>query len=217
MPYNPDKDFVHVAGFDSGQLPLAVKADSPVRSFRDLLELGRTRRITLGNFAQGSYPHMLAQQMSSHMGAQVEPVPYKGEAPMWMDLASGQIDAAMGSVLAAMPHIQAGRIRPIVVSTPNRSPLLPEVPTFLEQGHNQQIFTIRGWLGMFAPAGTPADIVKRVSDLVMEGAATPRVAQLNKTFGLPDKPWPSQEFERIDKAGRPSWIGLAKELGIVLD
>ncbi|MFN0185829.1 MAG: Bug family tripartite tricarboxylate transporter substrate binding protein, partial [Aquabacterium sp.] len=125
MPYNPDKDFVYVAGFDSGPLPMAVKADSPVRNFRDLLEMSRKQRITLGNYAPGSYPHMLAQQMTSRLGGQVEPVPYKGEAPMWLDLASGQITAAQGSVLAVMPHIQSGRVRPIAVSGRVRSALLP--------------------------------------------------------------------------------------------
>lgn len=217
MPYDPNKDFVHVSGFDSGPLPLCVLATSPIKSFKDLVDLAKRDRITLGNYAQGSYPHMLAQQLTSRYGAKVEPVPYRGEAPMWVDLLGGQITAAQGSVLGAMPHIQSGRLRPIAVSSPVRSAHLPDVPTFVEQGFTEPVFSIQGWLGMFAPAGTPADIVKRVSDLIQEGAATPRVQQLNKTFGLSAKPWSNVEFERIEREMRPQWIGLAKELNITLD
>jgi tripartite-type tricarboxylate transporter receptor subunit TctC len=217
MPYDPDKDFVHVAGFDSGPLTMAVPAASPVKTFSDLLELGRKQRITLGNYAPGSYPQMLAQHMTSHMGANVEPVPYKGEAPMWLDVVSGQINAAVGSVLASMPHLQSGRLRAIVVGTRNRSPLLPDVSTFAEQGFTDPIFTVEGWLGMFAPVGTPREIVQRVSDLVQEAASSPRIQQLNKTFGMTDKPWSAAEFERVDRQVKPIWIELARDLNITLE
>ena len=217
MPYDPDKDFAYVAGFDSGPLPMAVPVASPVKTFKDLLELGRKQRITLGNYAAGSYPHMLAQQMTTRLGAQVEPVPYKGEAPMWLDVVSGQTTAGQGSVLGIMPHIQSGRLRAIAVSSRVRTPLLPDVPTFEEQGFTDPIFTIVGWLGMFAPAGTPKDIIQRVSDLVQEGANTPRIQQLGRNFGMTTKPWTAQEFERIDKEIKPHWVGLAKELNISFD
>ena len=217
MPYDPDKDFIHVAGFSSGPLPMAVPLASPVKTFSDLLALARKQRITLGNYAAGSYPQMLAQHMTSRMGAEVEPVPYKGEAPMWLDVVSGQLTAGQGSVLGVMAHLQAARVRAIAVSTLNRSPLLPDVPTFVEQGFTEPVFTVEGWLGLFAPAGTPREIVQRMSDLVQEGASSPRVQQLNKTFGMPDKPWSAAEFERVDGQIKPIWINLARELNITLD
>ena len=96
LPYDPDKDFVYVAGFSAGPLPMAVPLASPVKTFSDLLALGRKQRITLGNYAAGSYPQMLAEHMTSRMGAEVEPVPYKGEAPMWLDVVSGQLTAGQG-------------------------------------------------------------------------------------------------------------------------
>jgi tripartite-type tricarboxylate transporter receptor subunit TctC len=217
MPYDPDKDFVHVAGFSAGPLPMAVPVASPVRTFSDLLALGRKQRITLGNYAAGSYPQMLAQHMTSRMGAEVEPVPYKGEAPMWLDVVSGQLTAGQGSVLGVMPHVQSARVRAIAVSTRNRSPLLVDVPTFVEQGFTDPVFTVEGWLGLFAPTGTPREIVQRMSDLVQEGASSPRVQQLSKTFGMPDKPWSAAEFERVDSQIKPIWINLARELNVTLD
>ena len=217
MPYDPDKDFVHVAGFSAGPLPLAVPLASPVKTFGDLLALGRKQRITLGNYGAGSYPQMLAQQMTSRMGADVEPVPYKGEAPMWPDVASGILTAGQGSVLGVLPHVQSTRVRAIAVSTRNRAPLLPDVPTFVEQGFTDAVFAVEGWLGLLAPAGTPREIVQRLSDLVQEGALAPRVQQLSKTFGMPDKPWSAAEFERVDGQIKPVWIHLARELNITLD
>jgi len=217
MPYDPDKDFVYVAGFDAGPLPMAVPATSPVKTFNDLLELGRRRQITLGNYAPGSYPHLLARHMSTRMGANVEPVPYKGEAPMWLDLAADRIHAGQGSVLGLVPHLQSMRLYAIAVSTRNRSPLLPDVATFAEQGFTDPVFTVEGWLGMFAPADTPREIVQRMSDLVREGGSSPRIRQLNKTFGLTDKPWSAAEFERIDRDIKPILVGLTRELNIRLD
>ena len=217
MPYDPDRDFAYVSGFGSGHLPLAVNANSPIRNMRDLVELGRKQPITLGNYSAGSLPHMVAQQLSKKYGVQVEPVPYKGEAPMWLDLATGQITAAMGSILALTPHLQSGKLRPIAVPTRTRSPLMPEVATFEEQGFPDPVFVIEGWLGMFAPANTPREIVQRISDLVQEAANTPRVRQINKMFGLPDRPWTAQEFEKFDREIKPQWVGLARELNITLD
>jgi tripartite-type tricarboxylate transporter receptor subunit TctC len=217
MPYDPDKDFVHVAGFSAGPLPMAVPVASPVKTFGDLLALGRRQRITLGNYAAGSYPQMLAQHMTSNMGAEVASVPYKGEAPMWPDVVSGQLTAGQGTVLGLMPHPQSARVRAIAVSTRNRSPLLPEVPTFVEQGFTEPVFAVEGWLGLLAPTGTPPEIVQRVSDLVQEGASSPRLQQLNKTFAMPDKPWSAFEFERIDSQIKPIWIKLARDLNLTLD
>ena len=155
--------------------------------------------------------------MSTRMGVNVVPVPYNGEAPMWLDVVAGRIDAGQGSVLALMPHLQSRRLRAIAVSTRKRSPLLPDVATFAEQGFTDPVFDVVGWLGMFAPAGTPREIVQRVSDLVQEGGSSPRIRQLNRTFGLTDRPWSASEFERIDRDIKPILVGLARQLDITID
>ena len=144
-------------------------------------------------------------------------VHYKGEVPMWVDLASGQITSACGSIPAMAPHLQSGRVRPIAVPTAVRSTRLPEVPTFVEQGFKDQVFVIQGWIGMFAPAGVSKDIVSRISAIHQESAETPRVKQINTTFGLRDRPWTAEEFEKLNNEVKPVWIALARELGLTLD
>ncbi|MBL8382999.1 MAG: tripartite tricarboxylate transporter substrate binding protein [Burkholderiales bacterium] len=217
MPYDPDRDFAYVSGFDAGHLPLAVNAGSPIRTAREFVELARRERVTLGNYSAGSFPHMVAQQLNKNHGAKVEPVHYKGEAPMWVDLASGQITGAIGSISALLPHLQAGKIRVIAVPTLTRSPRLPDVPTFDEQGFKDEVFRIQGWIGMFAPAKTPREIIARVSQLIQEGAGSERIRAINANFGLREKPWTAEEFERLNREIGPVWNNMARELGVSLD
>jgi tripartite-type tricarboxylate transporter receptor subunit TctC len=217
MPYDPDKDFTYVSGFDAGHLPLAVGANVKAANMREFVELAKRERVTMGNYSAGSYPHMVAQQLNKLYGTQVEAVHYKGEAPMWADLASGQIHSALGSIGAMLPHMQSGKVRPIAVPTLERSPRLPEVPTYAEQGFKESVFVIQGWIGMFGPAGLPRDIVNRISAINQESADTPRISALNKNFGLRPKPWTAQEFEKLNAEVGPQWVALARELGVTLE
>jgi tripartite-type tricarboxylate transporter receptor subunit TctC len=217
LPYNPDKDFVYVSGFPPGQLPMGVHKDVPAKSLTELVALAKKGRMTIGTYAPGSIPHMFAQQLNKLHGTQFEAVHYRGEAPMWQDLAAGQITAAVGSFSAITPHIQAGVVRPIGVNTMTRGPKLPDTPTFFEQGFKEPVFTIDGWIGMFAPAGTDKAIVARLSALIQEGAETPRIKQISENFGVPPKPWTAEEFEAHQKKVGPQWLALAKELGVTLD
>ena len=217
LPYDADKDFVYVSGFDAGHLPLAVGSGVKVSNMAEYIELARREHVTMGNYGAGSYPHMVAAQINKLYGTKIDPVHYKGEAPMWADLASGQITSAIGSIPAMSPHLQSGRARPIAVPTYNRSVRLPDVPTFAEQGFKEQVFIIQGWIGMFAPTGISKDIVSRISAIHQESADTPRVKQINTTFGLREKPWTAEEFEKLNNEVKPVWIAMAKELGITLD
>ena len=217
LPYDADKDFVYVSGFDAGHLPLAVASGVKVNTMAEYVDLARREHVTMGNYGAGSYPHIAAAQINKVYGTKIDPVHYKGEAPMWADLASGQITSACGSIPAMAPHLQSGRVRPIAVPTAVRSTRLPEVPTFVEQGFKDQVFVIQGWIGMFAPAGVSKDIVSRISAIHQESADTPRIKQINTTFGLREKPWTAEEFEKLNNEVKPVWIAMAKELGITLD
>jgi tripartite-type tricarboxylate transporter receptor subunit TctC len=217
MPYDPDKDFTHVAGFDPGPSVLAVAAHAPWRTLAELAAHAKKTPISFGNYAQGSLPHMMAQQLATKHGWQVDPVSYKGESPMWVDLASGQTTIALGSPLGLTPHLQSRKLRALAVTTATRSATMPEVPTFVEQGFTDTVFVVQGWLGLMAPAKTPPAVLSRVSDLVLEAAETPRIRQLHATFGLAPKPWPAAEFERLDRESKPGWIELARALNLTLD
>ncbi len=217
MPYDPDRDFVHVAGFDPGPSVMAVPADSPLRTVNDVLAHGRRQVVTIGNYAPGSHPHMMAQQLSARLGLNVDQVPYKGEAPMWVDVAAGHIMAGIGSPLGVMPHLRSGRVRAIAVTTRQRSRVLPDVPTFEEQGLSAPVFQIQGWIGVLAPAQTPPAVVQRLSQAIGVASASPRVQQLHQSAGFAPQPWTAAEFARMDLESRPMWIALAQALNLTLD
>lgn len=218
LPYDPAKDFAFVSGFNAGQLPMGVHKDVKANNLKEFIELGKQgQKLTIGNYSPGSYPQMVAQQLNKLYGLNVESVPYRGEAPMWQDVASGTITGAIGSVQAMLPHVQAGNVRPIGQPTNKRSPRLPDTPTFVEQGFTEPVFTIEGWLGMFAPAGTPQPILNQISDWIQEGFKTEKINKIHENFGIPDRPWTNVEFEEVQKRVGPQWVGLAKELGVTLD
>jgi tripartite-type tricarboxylate transporter receptor subunit TctC len=213
LPYDPDRDFAYAAAVPVGQVVLAVPGDSKVRSLPELAEVARRERITMGNFGVGTWPHMATHQLALRHRWQVDGVPYKGEAPMWQDLVGGRVDSAVGSIFGLTPFMELGRARPIAVQTRQRSRLLPDVPTFVEHGYTDPVFELQGWIGVFAPSGTPKDIVQRLSDLVQQAASSPRVRQLHDRFAL-DAPWPAAEFERRNREDLPHWLALARALRI---
>ena len=217
LPYDPGRDFTFIAAFGNGHLPLAVHKDVPVKDFGEFVEFAKTNPVNFGSFAPGSYPHLVVGQLNKLYGTQIEAVHFKGEAPMWPELVAGRLHAAIGSYIGMSPHAKTGAVRPIAVPTATRSPKLPDVPTYAEQGYREPVFIMRGWLGLLGPAGLPQEIVERISKQILEAADSPRVKQLHETFGIPDKPTTPAEFVRLFREEGPTWIAITKELGVSLD
>ena len=115
-----------------------------------------------------------------------------------------------------LPHIQRGNVRPIA-SWGGRSPKLPDVPTFQELGFNDPIFGLNGWMPMCAPAGTPEEILRKVSSAIIEARQSDKIKQLHDTFGIPNVPPSLDESRAIWKKESPEWIASAERLGIKLD
>lgn len=217
LPYDPNTSFTFISAFNPGHLPFAVHRAVPATTFREFVDWARNNPVNMGSFAPGSSAHMIAAQLNKLYGTRIEPIHYKGEGLMWPELSAGRIHAAVGSFAGASPHLQSGTVRVLAVPTLARSPKLPEVPTYVEQGFDAPIFKLRGWIGFIGPAGLPREIVEQVSKLVLEAADSARVRQLHETFGILEKPTTPQEFERLFREEGPVWIAIAKELGVTLD
>jgi tripartite-type tricarboxylate transporter receptor subunit TctC len=217
LPYNPENDFSWISALGAGHLPFAAPASLPVKSFREWVDYAKKNRTSLGTYAAGSFPHMIAGQLNKLYGTSIEAVHYKGETPMWVDVAGGQIQGGVGSVAAVLPHVQKGSVRVLAVPTSVRSPKLPEVPTFLEQGFNERVFALRGWIGLFGPAKLPREILERVSKLTIEAGNGARLNQIYETFGIAERPTTPDEFLRLYRTEGQEWIAIARELGITLD
>ncbi|GAP36254.1 tripartite tricarboxylate transporter substrate binding protein [Piscinibacter sakaiensis] len=216
LPYNLDKDLVPVAVFPSGPLVLAVPEKLGIGSYRELLAHARANPSNMGSYAPGGYPQMVADQANRNDGTKIQTINYKGESPMWIDLANGQLTMAIGSY-QAFNTVSTRGVKPIGVTGPYRSPKLPDVPTLMEQGADARLLQLEGGLPLMAPAGTPEAVLKLLSQVAVEGAATPRATQLRENFGIPNKPRDLAGTRADWARDVPVWIKLAVDLGIKLD
>ncbi|TAG26149.1 MAG: tripartite tricarboxylate transporter substrate binding protein [Burkholderiales bacterium] len=216
LPYNLDKDIVPIAFFPSGPLIVGVPEKLGVRTFKELVQYAKQNPTSMGSYAPGAYPNMVVDQTNRSEGTKIQTINYRGEAPMWVDLAGGQLQVAIGSY-QSFATVQSRGVRAIGVTGSYRSPKLPDVPTLTEQGVQGRLVTLEGGLPLMAPAGTPEAVLQALSLVVVEGANTPRAAQLRETFAIPNKPKNLKETRADWERDVPVWIKLAVDLGVKLD
>ena len=216
LPYNLDKDIVPVALFPSGPLVVGVPEKLGVNTYRELVAYAKTNDINMGSYAPGSYPQMVADQANRSEGTRIVTINYKGESPMWIDVASGQVQVAIGS-FQAFNTVASRGVKAIGVTGAYRSPKLPDVPTLVEQGVPGRLVQLEGGLPLMAPAGTPEAVLRALSQVVVEGANTARAAALRETFAIPNKPKNLDETRADWARDVPVWVKLAVDLGIKLD
>jgi tripartite-type tricarboxylate transporter receptor subunit TctC len=217
LPYDADKDFTPVAFFPSGPLVFGINATLPPKTVGEFVDWAKRNTTSMGTYAPASYPHMVADTINRTHGTKIESVHYKGEAPMWVDVASNQVQVAIGSFQAYNAVASKGLVRPLGVTGRFRSPRLPDVPTLSEAGMADRLVTLDGWLLLIAPAAVPEPVLARASQVAVEWGETPRAAQLRETFAIPNKPIGLDESRRRWKEESAVWIELARQLGITLD
>ena len=216
LPYNLDKDLTPITLFPSGPLVVGVPEKLGVRSFQEFVEFAKKNQASMGTYAPGSYPHMVADQTNRAHGTQIVSVHYRGEAPMWVDVASGQLQIAIGSY-QAFATVQTRGVRAIGVTGSYRCPKLPDVPTLVEQGVAGRLVALEGGLPLMAPSGTPQAVLQALSRVVVEGAKAERAVKLRETFAIPNLPKNLDQTRRDWENDVPTWIKLAVDLGIKLD
>lgn len=216
LPYNLDKDVVPVAFFPSGPLVVGVPEKLGVNNMRELIDYAKKNPTNMGSYAPGSYPQMVADQTNRNEGTKIVTINYRGESPMWVDLAAGQLQVAIGSY-QSFATVQSRGARAIGVTGSYRSPKLPDVATLTQQGIQGRLVTLEGGLPLMAPAGTPEAVLRALSQVAVEGANTLKATQLRETFAIPNKPKNLQDTRDDWARDVPVWIKLAVDLGIKLD
>lgn len=216
LGFDPDKDFVPVAATPSGELPIAVHKSLPINSIKDLIEYAKTNRVSFGSWAPGSTAHIVCAKLNELHNLKMEIVHYRGEAPMWIDMGSANLQVAMGSYQAMQPLLAKGDIRIIAMPARRRNPKFPDLPTMTEQGFTHMAFSLFGWLGLFAPAGTSMDIVRKMSAMWVEAANSEGGRRMYETFGLHEKPLNNEEMAKDLEILKGRMIPLVKELGVKL-
>ena len=217
MPFEPDRDLAVVTLLPAGPLIVASPTSHPARTMREMIDWAKTNRTAIGTFAPASSAHLVIETLNRGQGVKIEPIHYKGEAPMWVDAVSGQVQAAIGTYTTFSPMHAKGGLRPIGVTTMQRSPKLPDVPTLVEQGFTDRMLGLDSWTSLVAPGGTPDPVLARLADLAIEFADTPRGVQFREQFGISKKPTSLEEARRRYRDEAPVWIEMARSLGITLD
>ena len=175
LPYDPVKDFAPVGMFATLSYVVDVHPSLPVKTLKDLLALARAKpgAINFGTAGQGSSTQLAIEQFAQMAGVRMTHIPYKGNTPAMTALMSGEVAMVFDPVLTSMPMVKSGRVRALAVTTARRSALLPEVPTVAEAGVPG--YESGNWFGIFAPAGTPRDIVERVNAAINKAMTRPDI------------------------------------------
>jgi len=163
LPYDFQKDFAPVSTVALVPNVLVVNPAVPAKNVKELLALAKAEpgKLTYGSNGNGTGQHLIGAQFESMGGVQMLHVPYKGSGPLTTDLLGGQITMSFDTITPVLPHIKAGKLRALAVTTNKRSAALPDVPTLDEAGLKG--FNLGTWFGVLAPAATPKDIVARLS------------------------------------------------------
>ena len=177
LAYDPVRDFAPVTLIASAPSVLVVNPSVPARTVAELTAYARAHpgKLNYASNGAGSAAQLAAAMYESMAGVKMVHVPYKGIAPAMTDLLSGEVQLMFGTVVALVPHIQAGKLRPLAVTSRQRSALLPEVPTLAESGLPD--YEAGSWYGIMAPAGTPREIIERLHGAIVKALAQPEVAK----------------------------------------
>jgi tripartite-type tricarboxylate transporter receptor subunit TctC len=214
IKWNILKDFTAVAGLASYPLGMAVANSTNARNAREFVEWVRRNpdRASFGTPGTGGQNHFLGVQLARVAGIDLPVTPYKGTPPMVTDLVGGHVPAAIGLLDGMLPQHQAGKIRVIGVFAKQRSPLMPEVPTFAEQGYD--VTSGEAWTGMWARAGTPAAEVARMQGAVRQVLQMPEVQeQLSQRLFVEPHFRTGSELEAVQREELAHWEPIIRASG----
>jgi tripartite-type tricarboxylate transporter receptor subunit TctC len=214
LPYNPDKDLQPVTLVGVTPMFLAVNKDSPFRTIQDLVNAGKQNpgKLTFGSGGQGTVQYMGAELFLQGAGVRALHVPYKSGGPALQAALSGEVDFGFGNLPALTPHVKGGLLRPLAITSAERHPAFPDVPTIGESAVKG--FESYEWNGVFVPGGTPPDIVERLNKAVREVLAMPEVKAQIDALGSRIVGSSAEEFRKFLAAERDRWANTVRAAGI---
>ncbi|NYT82614.1 tripartite tricarboxylate transporter substrate binding protein [Alcaligenaceae bacterium] len=217
VPYDVQKDLTPVILIEEAPLILNVNKKVPVNSIAELIALSKKDpgRITFGSSGVGGAHHLSGELFANSAGVEMTHVPYKGGAPAATDLMAGHIDMMFEMGYAAMPAIQADKVKPLGVTSSQRLPLLPNVPTIAEVGLPG--FESYNWQGIVVPAGTPQDVVEKLNTAFNKILKKPEVIQAFEQTGGQVGGGTPEEFGKFIQDERAKWAEVIKEANISVD
>jgi tripartite-type tricarboxylate transporter receptor subunit TctC len=215
--FDPVKDFKPVGLVGAVPNVLLVNPSFPAKDFNEFLKLARAKgaNYQYASAGNGTLNHLLGEMLNSMAGISLQHVPYKGVAPALNDVLGGQLPIVFASLPSALSHIKAGKLRALAVSGDKRSPVLPEVPTIAEAvpGYNGTL-----WIGLFAPAGVPADVLATLQEATRKALAAKdlreKLDQQGVEIAAPTTP---DQFAKLLQDDIAKWARIVKASGAAVD
>ena len=217
LPWDPTKDFAPIAHVAYTPVIIATSANSRFKTLADVVAAARAApdTITYGSPGNGTTIHLAGDLFEKAAGIKIRHVPYKGSNPAMMDALAGNVDLLVSSVPSAMGQIKSGKLRPLAVTSAKRSTSLPDVPTVAEQGFKD--FDVSTWYGVFAPAGTPKDIVSAVNAEINKLLATAEMKDAIHAQGAEPQAMTPDQFGALLKTDYQKWRGIVQGSGVTLE
>lgn len=217
LPYDFQKDFAPVSTVALVPNVLVVNPNVPAKTVKELLALAKAEpgKLTYGSNGNGTGQHLIGAQFEGMGGVQMLHVPYKGSGPLTTDLLGGQITMSFDTITPVLPHIKAGKLRVLAVTTGKRSPALPDVPTLDEAGLKG--FDLGTWFGILAPAGTPKDIVTRLNTELVKIIHSPDFRKKMEDIGAEPIGNTPEQMARQIREDTDRFARLVKDAKVAID
>ena len=217
LPYDPVKDFSPVILIAKLPLIMAVNADVPAQSIKDLIAQAKARpgELSFCSAGTGGAPHLAGELFKSLTGTELMHVPYRGSGPAVVDLVAGRITMMFDATPSLLPFITAGKLRALAAASPQRHRLLPDVPSFAELGYPGMDIAL--WYGVAAPGGTPAPIVQRLNAELIKILSTPDIRKSLTEQGADVQGGTPEEFVAFMRNESARWGTVVKRAGVKLE
>jgi tripartite-type tricarboxylate transporter receptor subunit TctC len=215
--YDPIKSFLPVTLIGTNPVVLVVSQASPYKTLKDVLEASKAKPggLSSASAGTGTSQHLALELLAYKSGVKFTHIPYKGSGPAIQDAIGGQVDMMFDTTVVAGPHIQSGKLRAIAVTSAQRLPSMPDVPTIAESGlPGLKDFEVVSWQAIFVPAGTPAPIVNRLHDEIRKILAQPDVQEKLKSFGMEPADMTTAQIAAFQKAEVEKWAQVIKAANI---
>ena len=217
LRFDPIHDFRPVAMLGLVPLVAVVPASGPHRSVRDIVDAAKEKpgKLTYASPGVGSFMHLTGEFINNTAGIQTTHVPYKGSGPAVQDVLAGQVQVFITTPPSVMQHVQSGKLKALAVTGKTRHPGMPNVPTTAEAG--LPTFQLESWVALYAPAGTPAPVITKLTDSVKASLALPEVKERADTAGVELRYLTPAATDALLKKELPFWNKAIKSAHITLD
>jgi len=217
LPFDPVKDFSPITRTGAATIIFVASPSIGAKSIKDLIALAKAkpRELNFGSPGSGTPHHLAGELLKTAAGIDLIHIPYKGAAPAIADLLGGQVNTAFVSLPAALPHVKAGKLVGLGITSPGRSAVAPELPTFAEAGLGG--YALENWYGAVAPAGTPREIIIKLNAEIVKALQMPDVKERLTSQGFETRTSTPDEFAAYIKSEIVKWAAIVKASGAKVD